>query len=69
MDLTINGINENEEANTKENNYMADNLYRLVKHHKSICDGNCNVSLASLIPIYETLRSRKITKVELNNFT
>jgi len=44
------------------------NLFFLVKHHKENCDGECNVSLSMIRPIYEEIMGREITEEEQQYF-
>jgi hypothetical protein len=48
--------------------YQAMNLLNLVKDHKEKCDGNCNVSLSALEPVYKMLIKRELTKEEHYSF-
>ena len=47
---------------------VGENLFRLVKQHKEQCDRMCDVSLALMLPLYESLMRRTATDAERKEF-
>lgn len=55
----------NEQMTKKELQAMM--LKRLVEAHKKVCDGNCDISVSVLFPIYQELSGDTSSK-ELHTF-